>query len=112
MLGGGGLRRSPLLRWNAYVSWDRIADSLLFTGFSVPLLDFLAKTVILDNVFNINTTTQPVALYTFMALTNGVYLSSHNAFRGLPRGAVVGNFFRSILSIPIAILFNSPWVVC
>lgn len=106
VLGGGGLRRSPLLRWNAYVSWDRIADSLLFTGFSVPLLDFLAKTVILDNVFNINTTTQPVALYTFMALTNGIYLSSHNAFRGLPRGAVVGNFFRSILSIPIAILFN------
>ena len=106
VLGGGGLRRSPLLRWNAYVSWDRIADSLLFTGFSVPLLDFLAKTVILDNVFNINTSTQPVALYTFMALTNGIYLSSHNAFRGLPRGAVLGNFFRSILSIPIAILFN------
>jgi len=106
VLGGGGLRRSPLLRWNAYVSWDRIADSLLFTGFSVPLLDFVAKTVILDNVFHINTTTQPVALYTFMALTNGIYLSSHNAFRGLPRGAVLGNFFRSILSIPIAILFN------
>ena len=106
VLGGGGLRRSPLLRWNAYVSWDRIADSLLFTGFSVPLLDLVAKTVILDNVFHINTTTQPVALYTFMALTNGIYLSSHNAFRGLPRGAVLGNFFRSILSIPIAILFN------
>lgn len=106
VLGGGGLRRSPLLRWNAYVSWDRIADSLLFTGFSVPLLDFVAKTLILDHVFGINTTTQPVALYTFMALTNGIYLSSHNAFRGLPRGAVLGNFFRSILSIPIAILFN------
>ncbi len=106
VLGGGGLRRSPLLRWNAYVSWDRIADSLLFTGFSVPLLDFVAKTVILNHMFNINTTTQPVALYTFMALTNGIYLSSHNAFRGLPRGAVLGNFFRSIVSIPIAILFN------
>lgn len=106
VLGGGGLRRSPLLRWNTYVSWDRIADSLLFTGFSVPLLDFVAKTLILDHLFGINTTTQPVALYTFMALTNGIYLSSHNAFRGLPRGAVLGNFFRSILSIPIAILFN------
>jgi hypothetical protein len=106
VLGGGGLRRSPFLRWNAYVSWDRIADSLLFTGFSVPLLDFLTKTVILDRIFGITTATQPVALYTFMALTNGVYLSSHNAFRGLPRGAVLGNFFRSVLSIPIAILFN------
>ncbi len=105
VLGGGGLRRSPLLRWNAYISWDRIADSLLFTGFSVPLLDFLAKTVILDHVFHI-TTTQPVALYTFMALTNGIYLCSHNVFRGLPRGVVLGNFFRSILSIPLAILLN------
>jgi len=106
VLGGGGLRRSPFLRWNAYVSWDRIADSLLFTGFSVPLLDYLAKTLVLDRLFGITTATQPVALYTFMALTNGIYLSSHNAFRGLPRGAVLGNFFRSVLSIPIAILFN------
>ena len=106
VLGGGGLRRSPLLRWKAYVNWGRIADSLLFTGFSVPLLDYLAKTVILDQGFNINAATQPVALYSFMALTNGLYLSSHNAFRGLPRGAVLGNFFRSVLSIPIAILFN------
>jgi len=106
VLGGGGLRRSPFLRWNAYVSWDRIADSLLFTGFSVPLLDYLTKTVVLDHLFGITTTTQPTTLYTVMALTNGVYLSSHNAFRGLPRGAVLGNFFRSVLSIPIAILFN------
>jgi hypothetical protein len=42
-----------------------------------------------------------------MALVNGVYLSSHNLLRGLPRGAVFGNFFRSILSIPVAILFNT-----
>lgn len=42
-----------------------------------------------------------------MALVNGIYLSSHNAFRGLPKGAVFGNFFRSVLSIPIAILLNS-----
>ena len=62
--------------------------------------------MVLDHLFGITTTTQPVALYTAMALTNGVYLSSHNAFRGLPRGAVLGNFFRSVLSIPIAILLN------
>ena len=106
VLGGGGLRRSPLLRWNAYVSWDRIADSLLYTGFSVPLLDYLVKTAVLDRVFAINTDTQPVALYTFMALVNGIYISSHNAFRGLPKGAVFGNFFRSILSIPLAVVMN------
>lgn len=106
VLGGGGFRRSPLLRWNAYVNWDRTADSLLFTGFSVPLLDYLVKTVILDRMFDITTSTQPVLLYSVMAITNGVYLSSHNAFRGLPKGAIFGNFFRAILSIPIAVLLN------
>jgi hypothetical protein len=107
VLGGGGFKRSPLLNWNDYVSWTRITDSLLFTGFSVPLLDYIVKTLILDRLFGINAGSQPVLLYTFMALANGIYLSSHNILRGLPRGAVYGNFFRSILSIPIAIGFNT-----
>ena len=106
VLGGGGIKRSPLLHWNDYISWTRITDSLLFTGFSVPLLDYLVKTLILDRLFGINAATQPELLYTFMALANGIYLSSHNILRGLPRGAVYGNFFRSVLSIPIAIGFN------
>ncbi|MFC1812644.1 hypothetical protein ACFL03_08120 [Thermodesulfobacteriota bacterium] len=107
VLGGGGFRRSPLLHWNDYISWTRITDSLLFTGFSVPLLDYVVKTVLLNRGFGITTETHPVLLYTFMALANGMYLSSHNIFRGLPKGAVYGNFFRSILSIPIAVALNS-----
>ncbi len=107
VLGGGGLRRSPLLRWNDYVSWDRITDSLLYTGFSVPLLDYVVKTVILDRGFGITTSHQPALLYTFMALANGIYLFSHNSFRGLPRSAAFGNLFRSILSIPIAVALNA-----
>lgn len=107
VLGGGGIMRSPLLRWNDYVSWERLTDSLLFTGFSVPLLDYLVKTVLLDHAMGITISTNPALLYTAMALANGIYLSSHNAFRGLPRVAVVGNFFRSVFSIPIAILFSA-----
>jgi len=107
VLGGGGINRSHLLRWNDYVSWDRMTDSLLFTGFSVPLLDYLVKTLLLDRGFGINISSNPSALYAIMALANGIYLSTHNAFRGLPRGAIMGNFFRSILSIPIAILFSA-----
>jgi len=106
VLGGGGFRRSPLLNWNDYVSWARITDSLMYTGFSVPLLDYFVKTVVLDRGCGITTTTHPVLLYTFMALANGIYLSSHNLLRGLPQGAVYGNFFRSIVSIPVAILIN------
>lgn len=107
VIGGGGLRRSPLLHWNDLVSWERTADSLLFTGFSVPLLDYLTKSVFLDMGFNINTSTNPILLYTLMAVTNGIYLSSHNTLRGLPRAAIIGNLFRSILSIPIAIGLNA-----
>jgi hypothetical protein len=107
VLGGGGFRRSPLLRWNDYVSWDRLTDSLLFSGFSVPLLDWVVKTLILDKMFNITTSSNPGALYTFIALANGVYLFSHNIFRGLPRAAVYGNFFRSVITIPIAIGLNA-----
>ncbi|MFT5697395.1 MAG: hypothetical protein ACI8ZB_000243 [Desulforhopalus sp.] len=107
VLGGGGLRRSPLLPWNSLISWSRISDSLLYTGFSVPLLDFLVKTILLDNIFGVTTSTNPILLYSVMGLANGIYISSHNAIRGLPKGATVGNFFRSILAIPMAILLNS-----
>jgi hypothetical protein len=107
VLGGGGFRRSPLLRWDDYVSWDRITDSLLYTGFSVPLLDYLVKTVLLDRSFGITTTNHAILLYTFMALANGSYLLTHNILRGLPKVAAYGNFFRSILSIPIAIALNA-----
>jgi hypothetical protein len=107
VLGGGGFRRSPLLRWNDYISWGRLTDSLLFTGFSVPLLDYIVKTVLLDRMFGVTTATNPTLLYTVMALANGLYLSGHNAFRGLPKGAVFGNFFRTILSIPLAVAFNA-----
>ncbi len=106
VFGGGGVRRSPLMRWNDYVSWDRLTDSLLFTGFSVPLLDVLVKTVILDRGLGITTTTHAIELYALMALANGVYISSHNILRGLPRGAIYGNLFRSLLSIPLAVGFN------
>jgi len=107
VLGGGGLRRSPLLRWNHHVSWGRVADSLLYTGFSVPLLDYLVKTLLLERSLDVTTHTSPLALYAAMALANGLYISSHNYVRGLPRGAVVGNFFRTVLSIPIAFGLNA-----
>ncbi|EFL50079.1 conserved hypothetical protein [Solidesulfovibrio fructosivorans JJ]] len=104
--GCGGLRRSQLLRWEDYVSIDRIADSLFFTGFSVPLLDVLVRSALLGHGLGITTATNPTALFTIMALANGLYLASHNLFRGLPRAAALGNLFRSVLSIPLAVGIN------
>lgn len=109
IVGGAGVIRSQLLSWKDLVSWGRVSDSLLYTGFSVPLLDWLVKSLLLDRGLGITTATSPLALYTVMGLANGIYLFSHNTFRGLPRGAAVGNFFRSVLSIPIAFAFN--WIL-
>lgn len=106
IFGGGGIRRSPLLKWNSYVSWERLCDSLLYTGFSVPLLDYVVKTAILDRSYGITTGSNPVLLYSVMAVANGLYVFSHNTWRGLPRSAAVGNLFRTFLSIPLAVLIN------
>ncbi len=107
VLGAGGLRRSPLMRWTEYVSWNRLADSLMYTGFSVPLLDYLVKSMVLQQGFDVTVQTSPVALYSAMAVVNGLYLASHNLFRGLPRTMAMGNLFRTVLSIPLALLLSA-----
>lgn len=107
VLGGGGLRRNTLLHWKDYVSWERLADSLMFTGFSVPLLDYFTKTLLLEEMLGITTANNPFVLYAVMALVNGLYLSGHNILRSLQRAAIVGSAFRSVLSIPIAIALNA-----
>ncbi len=106
VLACGGINRPSLIKWNNYVSWDRLADSLMFTGFSVPLLDYVVKTLTLDQGFGATVGTDPLLVYAVISLVNGLYLSTHNFFRGLPRGAVIGNFFRSVLSIPLALILN------
>jgi len=108
VFGAGGIRRSPLLKWGTYINWSRISDSLLYTGLSVPLLEYLVKTLLLDRCFGITTSTSPVLLYSFMAIANGFYIFSHNRWRGLPRGSATGNLiFRTALSIPLAFFLSA-----
>ena len=71
IVGGGGIVRSELLKWRDLVRWGRVADSLLYTGFSVPLLDWLVKSVILRRGLGVTTATAPLLLYSVMALANG-----------------------------------------
>ncbi|SNR86942.1 hypothetical protein SAMN04488503_1614 [Humidesulfovibrio mexicanus] len=111
VLATGGIWRSSLLRWNDLVSWDRLADSLLYTGFSVPLLDYLIKTLLLNRALDITLATSPLLLYSVMALANGLYIMSHNILRGLPRGSAFGNLFRSVLSIPLALAYSDAIVL-
>ena len=107
VFGGGGLHRTPLLKWKAYVSWDRVSDSLLYTGLSVPLLEYVVKTLLMDRTFGVTTATDPLLLYSVISLVNGFYIAGHNILRGLSRTAVAGNFFRSVINIPVSMAFNS-----
>ncbi|OGR34702.1 MAG: hypothetical protein A2051_04455, partial [Desulfovibrionales bacterium GWA2_65_9] len=111
VLGSGGFKRSSLLQWNGLVSWGRLADSLLYTGFSVPLLDYLVKTKLLNEALGITLVTNPLVLYSVMAVANGLYIFSHNVLRGLPMAAAVANLFRSVLSIPLALVYSEAIVL-
>jgi hypothetical protein len=106
VMGGGGLFRTTLLRWNDYVSWTRLCDSLMYTGFSVPLLELGVRSLLLEHTLGLTVAEHPVIIYAVIAGINGLYLCSHNLYRGLPKEAAIGNIFRSILAVPVAILYN------
>ena len=106
VLAGGGLRSSPLLKWNDFISWQRVADSLFYTGLSVPVLDWLVKTVILHRWCGWTAESQPLLVFSGIALANGFYIMGHNLLRAFPKAAVWGNWLRAPLSIPLALFFN------
>ena len=103
----GTFRASPLLKRNEFISWQRISDSLFFTGLSVPLLDFVVKNLIMRQCFGVTTENNPMLLYSTMGLANGLYITTHNLLRALPAQAILGNWLRVPLAIPIAFSINA-----
>lgn len=112
VMAGGGFHRSTLLRWNNHVSWTRLCDSLMYTGFSVPLLELGIRRLLLQDAMGYTVVNHPILVYSLMSAANGLYLAWHNLYRGLPREAVIGNLFRSALAIPVAVLFNEIVLDC
>ena len=107
VIAGGGVRKNMLLSWKKFVNWSRVCDSLMYTGISVILLEGLTRNLLLSRVLGITVENAPLLVFSIIALANGIYISSHNIYRGFPRTAVVGNFFRNVLAIPVAMLYNS-----
>ena len=106
VVGGGGFNRSVLLPWKRYISWSRLADSLLYTGISVPLLEVAVRLWLLEDLLGLTVREHALIVYTVIAMVNSVYISAHNIFRGLPKEAVIGNLFRSALAVPLSMLFG------
>lgn len=106
VLGGGGFRRSPLLRWNDYVSWSRMCDSLLYTGISVILLELALRVWFLQDFCHLDPVRHDVLIFSVISLVNGFYIAGHNYLRGFPREVIVANIFRSVFAIPVALAYN------
>ena len=102
----GGNFRSSSLKWNDFVSWHRIADSLFWTGLSVPLLDYVVKNLILFKLFDITPQNNPALVYTALGVANGLYITTHNIIRAFPIAAIRGNWLRVPLAIPISLCLN------
>ena len=106
ILGGGGMWSRSLLRWNDYVSWTRVCDSLLYTGLSVPLLEWFIRVLLLEDGMGLTVKEYPFLVFSIIAGANSVYISLHNIYRGFPKEAIIGNLFRSLLAIPVSVFYN------
>ncbi|HEY9054310.1 MAG TPA: hypothetical protein VIO60_05780 [Rectinemataceae bacterium] len=99
-------RGARLSEWKLRsINFDNVAQSLFWTGFSVPILngvkigfDALWPWQAEGLGFNL-------AKFFFISFANGLYLASHNTLRGFDRSVVRANFFRSVLSWPLATVF-------
>lgn len=107
ILAGGGLRKESFLRWTNYVSWSRICDSLMYTGLSVVLLEWVIRFFLLESMFGLSVSNAPFLVFSVIATANSLYIAAHNIYRGFPREAVIGNLFRNVLAIPVSVGYNA-----
>ncbi len=91
-------------RWDN-VDKENLANSMFWTGFSVPILggakagfDYLWPHISGDATGFVYTLVQ----FWVIAFANGLYITSHNRIRGFDRRVIRANFFRTVLSWPLA----------
>ena len=106
VLAAKGATRGTLIQWKGQVNINRICDSLMYTGISVLLLEVMVRVWLLEKTLGLTVVDAPFLVFTVLSTINGLYIFSHNIFRGFPRQAAIGNLFRSVLAIPVASLYN------
>jgi hypothetical protein len=99
-------RGTRLNQWKLRsINFDNVAQSLFWTGFSVPIMGFIKTNF--DSVwpwvhdgllFNL-------VKFFFISLANGLYLAAHNTLRGFDKKVVRANLFRSVIAWPFATIF-------
>jgi hypothetical protein len=89
------------------VDKENVTNAMFWTGFSVPILStakagFDAGWGALG--WETGTFLFTMAKFWVIALANGLYITTHNRLRGFPKGVIRANFFRTVLSWPLATL--------
>ncbi|HUW71041.1 MAG TPA: hypothetical protein VMX33_12490 [bacterium] len=104
LVAGRGARLSS---WNLKsINFDNVARSLFWTGFSVPIMGFVKAQFDVLWPLEHSGILFDATKFFFISFSNGLYLATHNTFRGFDRKVVRANFFRSVLSWPFATLFS------
>ena len=106
MFAANGFSRGTLIHWKDQVSISRICDSLMYTGISVLLLEVMVRVWLLQDGLGYSVENHPTLVFTVLNIVNGFYICAHNVFRGFPKEAAIGNFFRSGLAIPVSSLYD------
>ncbi|OQB48868.1 MAG: hypothetical protein BWY02_01701 [bacterium ADurb.Bin157] len=93
-------------RWTMKnVNFDNAYQSLFWTGLSVPIMGLV------KHYFDVFWTGKPDGVlfegvkFFCLCLANGTYIALHNRLRDFDKKVIKVNFFRSILSWPVATLF-------
>ena len=106
VLAAKGFSRGTLIHWRDQVSISRLCDSLMYTGISVLLLEVIIRVWLLQDGFGLTVENDSTIVFTVLNIVNGFYICAHNIFRGFPKEAAIGNFFRSGLAIPVSSLYD------
>lgn len=99
-------RGARLSEWKLKsISVDNVAQSLFWTGFSVPILGFVKANFDLVWPWAQDGVIFNLAKFFVISFANGLYLAAHNTLRGFEKKVVRANFFRSVIAWPFATLF-------
>jgi len=99
-------RGTRFREWNMKsVNFDNVARSLFWTGFSVPILNFIKGQFDFAWPFVASGFLYNAVKFFFISGTNGLYLATHNTLRGFDKSVIKANLFRSVLSWPFATVF-------
>lgn len=99
-------RGARLSEWKLKsINFDNVAQSMFWTGFSVPILGFVKSNFDLVWPWAQDGLLFNSVKFFFISGVNGLYLASHNTLRGFDKKVIRANLFRSVISWPFATVF-------